>query len=58
MSPLKEKILTSILCVLGVAGIVYGMMEKNNPVFIIGILFVIAGYVMIRRKLKQPIDNK
>lgn len=57
MSPLKEKILISILCGIGVSMVVYGMIEKNNPVFIIGILFVLAGYIMIRRKLKESVKK-
>jgi hypothetical protein len=58
LSPLKEKILISILCIIGVSAVAYGMIDKNNHVFIIGILFVIAGYLMIRRKLKESIQKK
>jgi len=58
LSPRKEKILISILCVIGISGIVYGMTEKNNPVFIVGMIFVAAGYLMIRKKLKESIQKK
>jgi len=58
MSPFKEKLLTSTLCIVGISGVVYGIIEKNNPVFIIGILFVIAGYIMIRRKLRESVQKK
>jgi len=59
LSPLKEKIITISLCVIGVSAVVYGMTRHNNPVFIIGILFVIAGYLMIRKKLKEALrDNE
>jgi hypothetical protein len=53
LSPLKEKILTSALCIVGISGIAYGMAEKNNPVFLIGIAFAIAGYLLIRKKLRE-----
>jgi hypothetical protein len=58
LSPLKEKILISILCIIGISAVAYGMIAKNNPVFIIGILFVVAGYRLIRRKLKESIQKK
>jgi hypothetical protein len=58
LSPSKEKIIISILCIIGISAVAYGMIEKNNPVFIIGLLIVIAGYLMIRRKLKESIQKK
>lgn len=56
-SPLKEKILTSALCVLGISAIVYGMTTKNNLFFIIGIMLVIAVYIIIRKKLRESIKK-
>jgi hypothetical protein len=58
LSRLKEKILISILCIIGISSVAYGMLKKNNPVFIIGIIFVIAGYLLIRRKLKESIQKQ
>jgi hypothetical protein len=58
LSPLQEKIFTASLCVIGVSAIVYGMTKKNNPVFLIGLLFVIAGYLLIRKKLKESFLKK
>ena len=58
LSPLKEKILASALCIIGMSGIAFGMIKKNNLVFIIGILFVIAGYLIIRKNLKESIKKK
>ena len=52
---MREKILTVIICLIGLLAVFYGMTNKNNVVFIIGILFVIAGYLLIRRKLKESI---
>ena len=57
LSPLKEKIITASLCIIGVSAVVYGMTRKNNPVFIIGMVFIVAGYIMIRRKLKESLKD-
>ena len=58
LSPLNEKILISVLCIIGISSVAYGMLKKNNPVFIVGMVFVIAGYLLIRRKLKESIRKK
>ena len=55
---MREKILTAIICLIGILGILYGMTNKNNVIFIIGVLFVVAGYLLIRRKLKESIRKK
>jgi len=55
---MREKILTAIICLIGILGILYGMTNKNNVIFIIGVLFVVAGYLLIRRKLKESIREK
>jgi 1,4-dihydroxy-2-naphthoate octaprenyltransferase len=49
----KEKILTTLLCGLGILALGYGMAKANNAVFIVGLLCVIAGYLLIRRRLKH-----
>lgn len=53
MSPNIEKALVVILCILGISGVAYGMIEKNHPIFILGLCFVVGGYLLIRRKLKR-----
>ena len=58
LSPLKEKILISTLCIIGISSVAYGMLKKNNPAFIVGMIFVIAGYLLIRIKLKESIQKK
>jgi hypothetical protein len=58
LPPVHQKIITASLCVIGIPAIAYGMIKKNNPVFLIGIAFVIAGYLMIRKKLKESILKK
>jgi hypothetical protein len=55
---MAKKIITSSLCILGVSAVAYGMTKKNNPIFLIGIAFVIAGYLMIRKNLKESIIKK
>jgi hypothetical protein len=55
---MKEKAFIFVLCLLGVLGVCYGMANKNHPVFIAGLVLVVAGYLMIRRKLKAYIREK
>ena len=55
---MREKILTAVMCLIGILGIFYGMTNKNNVIFIIGVLFVVAGYLLIRQKLKESIREK
>jgi len=54
---LNKKFPTILVCVIGVVAAAYGMLKDNNLIFIIGLLFVIAGYLLIRRKMKQSIRN-
>jgi hypothetical protein len=55
---MKERILISIICVLGILGVSYGMVDKNHPVFIAGLVLVVGGYLMIRKKLKAHLRGK
>ena len=55
MSPKTEKLTVISFCVLGVSGVAYGMVAQNDTVFLIGILFVIFGYLSIRKKLKKSV---
>jgi len=52
-----KKALTACLCVLGVSAVVYGMSQGNHPVFITGLILVITGYLLIRKKLKDISKN-
>jgi hypothetical protein len=58
MNPKTEKILITTACVLGVSGVGYGMAGKSDPVFVAGLLFIIAGYLLIRRKLKERVRDE
>ena len=46
------------ICLIGLTGIFYGMLMDNDIVFIAGIAFVIAGYLLIRIRLKEKVDGK
>lgn len=55
---MKDKALVLALCFLGVLALSYGMVNKNHPVFVAGLVLVIAGYLMFRKKLKTYIREK
>jgi len=55
---MKEKALILLVCLLGILGVCYGMVNKDHPIFIAGLVSVVAGYLMIRRKLKAHIREK
>jgi len=54
----KEKILSIVLCVMGILGVAYGMSNENDPIFITGLLFIIGGYLLIRRRLSDRSKSK
>lgn len=58
MRPRTEKLTIIVLCVLGVSGVAYGMGADNDIIFVMGILFVIVGYLLIRRKLKHSVRKR
>lgn len=58
MKVVREKALIVCLCVVGILAISYGMMKENDVIFIIGLLFVVGGYLLVRRKLKESIGKK
>lgn len=55
---MKEKVFILLLCVLGIVGVCYGMANKDHPAFIAGLAAVVAGYLMIRKRLKAHIREK
>ena len=48
---LKQKALILIICTIGIVAVSYGVAKDNNVVFVIGIAFVIGGYLLIRRRM-------
>jgi len=55
---LNDKVLTTVLCVIGVLAVAYSMIRPNHILFIIGLVFVIGGYLRIRKKMKESIQKK
>ena len=53
-----EKIITSLLCVFGISAVSYGMIKENHIIFMIGLLSVIGGYLLIRKRLKTSLREK
>ena len=54
---LKKKLIT-LICVVGVAAVAYGMSRDNDPVFVLGLVFIVAGYLLIRRELKASLRGR
>ena len=54
---LKKKSLIALTSAIVVILVSCGIRYSSNVIFIIGLLFVIAGYLMIRRKLKESIKD-
>ncbi|MBK5100619.1 MAG: hypothetical protein JJE15_06445 [Desulfobacteraceae bacterium] len=48
----NEKLLLACVCIVGIIAVAYGMSKENDLIFILGLLFIIPGYLLIRRKLK------
>jgi hypothetical protein len=46
------------LGILGIPSVVYGMITKNHPAFIIGVILVVLAYLLIRRRLKTSVRDK
>lgn len=55
MTPGNEKLLIAVLCGAGILFVAYGMIHKNHAVFLVGIVTVVAAYLVIRRKLKKAL---
>ena len=54
---LKNKNLIVIIGVIGVVAVSYGMLTDNTPIFIIGLICILTGYLLIRRKIKESVRN-
>jgi len=53
----NRKYLIPPICIIGIVGVAYSMLNDNNLIFIIGLVFVIAGYLLIRRKIKGSLKK-
>lgn len=47
-----EKMIAVALCVTGVSSVAYGMAQEKDVPFIAGLILIVGGYFIIRRKLK------
>jgi vacuolar-type H+-ATPase subunit I/STV1 len=54
---LKQKALILIICTIGIVAVSYGMAKDNNVIFVLGIGFIIGGYLLIRKGIKERIKN-
>ena len=54
---LHNRTLISLICVIGILAVSYGTLNNNNLIFIIGLPFVIGGYLLIRRSIKDYIKK-
>lgn len=55
---MKEKAFIITACLIGIAVGFYGIINENNIAFIVGIIFIIGGYLRIRKKMKESISKK
>ena len=53
----EKKSAKIVTCVIGISAVAYGVLKDNDPIFILGIVFVAGGYLLIRRKLKHATTN-
>jgi hypothetical protein len=53
-----ERTVIVLLFIFGILGIAYGMWKERNLSFIVGLVCVIGGYLLVRRKLKQSVREK
>jgi hypothetical protein len=58
MQKIHRRWLQVVLTALAILCIVYGMVRQNHPVFIVGILVGVAGYLLIRQELKESLKEK
>ena len=52
---MHERVITILICVFGLVAISYGIIKENDLIFILGLPFLIGGYLLIRKRLKSSI---
>ena len=50
---LHKRTLISVICLIGTAAALYGMLSNNDLIFIVGLVFVIGGYLLLRTRIKD-----
>ena len=46
------------LCVVGLAGVSYGMIYEHDVIFVVGLVIVAVAYLVIRKQLKASIRQR
>lgn len=52
------KVLISALCGVGVALTAYGLYADHDAIFVLGLVQVVAGYALLRRRLKAFLQQR
>ena len=52
---MKAKASLILICLLGCIAIVYGMVNGNNGIFIVGVIILAGVYLIIRNRIKAAI---
>jgi hypothetical protein len=55
---MREKALITLLCVMGILAVSYGMIKDNDVIFVIGLVFIVGTYLLMRRKLKESVQKR
>ena len=58
MKHFKNKLSIIAMCICGLSAVVYGMMKKEDIVFLLGLIIVIVAYLLIRKKLKEAVHDR
>lgn len=54
----RNRILILLLCLIGVISVGYGMIMDSDGIFVLGIVCVVSGYFLIRRRLKASLRDE
>ena len=54
----KKKSFIIILCTCGLCALACGMANRNDTIFLIGLILIIIGYLFIRKELKSSAEGK
>ena len=53
-----KKSLITIICTCGICALACGMANRNDTIFLVGLILVISGYLFIRKELKSSTEGK
>ncbi len=45
------------LCALGMSAVIYGMINQQNVAFVLGLVFIVIAYLLIRKELKASVHD-